>query len=215
MSSDCDVSNIQPYISPKRSACDRCRRQKLRCTPQGYGADSCARCARLGTRCVMSRTHDPSTLEYSAGISTPQPLCLRRLEPKTAIPASPSLQALRPAGEGSRAEEQAGAAVVTTGLRTYRSRYECCGSLDKTYEADNLNPLHHPVREDNRKATDTTIARDRDESIDNMDVGDISSPEMNNWFSFSSPLASSLSSAIGDTEINPHNGLISTPVTIP
>ncbi|KAH6658992.1 hypothetical protein BKA67DRAFT_543169 [Truncatella angustata] len=40
-------------ISPvaKRSACDRCRSQKLRCTPGPDGNTSCARCIHLGTEC--------------------------------------------------------------------------------------------------------------------------------------------------------------------
>ncbi|KAK4110383.1 hypothetical protein N656DRAFT_292320 [Canariomyces notabilis] len=42
--------------SSKRSACDRCRHQKLRCPRGEHASDSepCNRCARLGTKCVTS-----------------------------------------------------------------------------------------------------------------------------------------------------------------
>lgn len=48
------VPSALPFSTPKRSACDRCRSQKLRCPPRGHSAEPCARCTRLGARCVMS-----------------------------------------------------------------------------------------------------------------------------------------------------------------
>ncbi|ORY02759.1 hypothetical protein BCR34DRAFT_617988 [Clohesyomyces aquaticus] len=40
--------------APKRSACDRCRIQKLRCPPGPQGTEACARCTRLGAACLLS-----------------------------------------------------------------------------------------------------------------------------------------------------------------
>jgi len=46
--------NPQPVVFPaaKRSACERCRHQKLRCPPRDQPTEACSRCARLGTNCV-------------------------------------------------------------------------------------------------------------------------------------------------------------------
>ena len=49
-----DDPPVQPYVSPKRSACDRCRGQKQRCPPRRQITDPCGRCSRLGARCVTS-----------------------------------------------------------------------------------------------------------------------------------------------------------------
>ncbi|KAI8713680.1 Zn(2)-C6 fungal-type domain-containing protein [Fusarium sp. LHS14.1] len=48
-----DVSSRAPW---KRSACDRCRAQKLRChRDEGHSSDACLRCLKSGTECVTSK----------------------------------------------------------------------------------------------------------------------------------------------------------------
>ncbi|EER29073.1 predicted protein [Coccidioides posadasii C735 delta SOWgp] len=60
-----------PHL-PKRYACDRCRKHKLRCPREAQAGDSCPRCLRAGAQCVTStalplgrparsRTGTPST----------------------------------------------------------------------------------------------------------------------------------------------------------
>ncbi|OCL13418.1 hypothetical protein AOQ84DRAFT_415424 [Glonium stellatum] len=48
------ASSTPPFPTTKRSACDRCRNQKLRCPPKESGTESCARCTRQGVQCVTS-----------------------------------------------------------------------------------------------------------------------------------------------------------------
>ncbi|KXX78991.1 Pyrimidine pathway regulatory protein 1 [Madurella mycetomatis] len=44
-----------PGVSSRRSACDRCRGQKLRCPGEGADADGrCDRCAKADAQCVIS-----------------------------------------------------------------------------------------------------------------------------------------------------------------
>ena len=45
---------MPPVPTSKRSACNRCRIQKLRCCPSADGTDACTRCTRLGARCITS-----------------------------------------------------------------------------------------------------------------------------------------------------------------
>ncbi|KAI1100580.1 hypothetical protein F4804DRAFT_318591 [Jackrogersella minutella] len=47
-------SSLTMFPTSKRSACDRCRSQKLRCPPRDHVAQSCSRCTRLGAHCVTS-----------------------------------------------------------------------------------------------------------------------------------------------------------------
>ncbi|KAG5769749.1 hypothetical protein H9Q69_008520 [Fusarium xylarioides] len=48
-----DFSNRAPW---KRSACDRCRAQKLRChRDSGHSTDACLRCLKSGIECVTSK----------------------------------------------------------------------------------------------------------------------------------------------------------------
>ena len=42
------------FPTSKRSACDRCRVQKLRCLPRDRDAESCSRCVRLSARCTTT-----------------------------------------------------------------------------------------------------------------------------------------------------------------
>ncbi|KAK2731078.1 C6 zinc finger domain-containing protein [Colletotrichum kahawae] len=47
---------IARHPNQKRSACERCRRQKLRCSRQDTGGEArCSRCARLGFPCVAGQ----------------------------------------------------------------------------------------------------------------------------------------------------------------
>jgi hypothetical protein len=48
------MSENPPFPTIKRSACDRCRLQKLRCLPREPETDACARCKRLGAKCTTS-----------------------------------------------------------------------------------------------------------------------------------------------------------------
>lgn len=62
VSVDSTIPSTSPFSSrPKRSACDRCRGQKLRCPPKSHHTDSCARCTRLGARCVTSYLQNSSS----------------------------------------------------------------------------------------------------------------------------------------------------------
>lgn len=44
------------FPTTKRSACDRCREQKLRCPARANGQESCTRCIRAGLECVTGYT---------------------------------------------------------------------------------------------------------------------------------------------------------------
>ena len=44
---------MNPHSLPLRSACDRCRSHKLRCSGQSK-EDGCARCLKSGVQCVFS-----------------------------------------------------------------------------------------------------------------------------------------------------------------
>ena len=49
-----------PRASSKRSACDRCRTQKLRCLRvEWHPADACLRCVRSGSECITTSTKRP------------------------------------------------------------------------------------------------------------------------------------------------------------
>ncbi|RDW74768.1 hypothetical protein BP6252_05910 [Coleophoma cylindrospora] len=54
----------------KRSACDRCRSQKLRCPPRENGSQACMRCTRAGVQCV---TIHSKPLGRPAAVLAPQP----------------------------------------------------------------------------------------------------------------------------------------------
>ncbi|CAG8958607.1 hypothetical protein HYFRA_00009924 [Hymenoscyphus fraxineus] len=45
-------STTPTFTTSKRSACNRCRAQKLRCPPREKGEEACERCIRLGAQCV-------------------------------------------------------------------------------------------------------------------------------------------------------------------
>ncbi|KAL6166240.1 hypothetical protein ACJQWK_07599 [Exserohilum turcicum] len=51
---------MPPLPTSKRSACDRCRLQKLRCPPSVDGTETCTRCKRLGARCITSYPRRPN-----------------------------------------------------------------------------------------------------------------------------------------------------------
>lgn len=44
------------FPTSKRSACDRCRKQKLRCPSRASDAQPCARCVRAGLECITGYT---------------------------------------------------------------------------------------------------------------------------------------------------------------
>lgn len=48
--------SLVSFATSKRSSCDRCRKQKLRCPTKEDATQSCARCLRAGAPCVMSYT---------------------------------------------------------------------------------------------------------------------------------------------------------------
>ncbi|GJC83793.1 fusaric acid cluster transcription factor FUB10 [Colletotrichum liriopes] len=43
------------HPNQRRSACERCRRQKLRCSRQDTDENRCSRCAKLGVECVAGQ----------------------------------------------------------------------------------------------------------------------------------------------------------------
>ena len=51
-----NIPSTSFFPTSKRSACDRCREQKLRCPTRENGTKSCARCIRAGLECVTSYT---------------------------------------------------------------------------------------------------------------------------------------------------------------
>lgn len=54
------------FPTSKRSACDRCRSQKLRCPPREPPTDACSRCIRLGAWCATSYSR-PSAATGATG----------------------------------------------------------------------------------------------------------------------------------------------------
>ncbi|KAH8820160.1 hypothetical protein F5884DRAFT_826586 [Xylogone sp. PMI_703] len=80
--------------SSKRSACDRCRSQKLRCSPRGPGKDSCSRCARVGARCHTSYYPASTTAQLTSPVTTyrsaalPTPILPKK--PKSGAQARPT-----------------------------------------------------------------------------------------------------------------------------
>ncbi|KAK3309302.1 uncharacterized protein B0T15DRAFT_515176 [Chaetomium strumarium] len=50
---------LPPFPTSKRSACNRCRSQKLRCPPREPGSEACSRCIRLGAKCETSYPRPP------------------------------------------------------------------------------------------------------------------------------------------------------------
>jgi len=56
MSNPNPPASATSFPTSKRSACDRCRAQKLRCPPRTYASQSCSRCTRLSAYCVTSLT---------------------------------------------------------------------------------------------------------------------------------------------------------------
>ena len=48
-----------PFPTSKRSACNRCRSQKLRCPQREHGTDTCVRCTRVGAKCITSYPTPP------------------------------------------------------------------------------------------------------------------------------------------------------------
>ncbi|KAJ5113435.1 hypothetical protein N7456_001969 [Penicillium angulare] len=78
--------------APKRSACDRCRVQKLRCPPCAEGSSACARCVRLGAQCITSYPR-PSNAALLAHPHTqgqsdlrPKDIAMAPVEATTTIP---------------------------------------------------------------------------------------------------------------------------------
>ena len=53
----------------KRSACDRCRGQKLRCTPNPNGSPTCTRCQHLGAQCATSYSRSSGWVTRTPGRS--------------------------------------------------------------------------------------------------------------------------------------------------
>ena len=51
------------FATSKRSSCDRCRKQKLRCPNKDDATQPCARCLRAGVPCVMSYTRPRGRLQ--------------------------------------------------------------------------------------------------------------------------------------------------------
>ena len=56
----------------KRSACDRCRTQKLRCLPRDLVTGSWCRCARLGSKCTTTYPR-PTGRPSKASLNASQP----------------------------------------------------------------------------------------------------------------------------------------------
>ncbi|KAI5865339.1 hypothetical protein GGS23DRAFT_422270 [Durotheca rogersii] len=85
------MSEISSFATSKRSACDRCRSQKLRCPPREPGATACARCLRLGAECVTSYPRPPGR---SSKANNPEALSQQPL--RTSRPAEPRRQVAMP-----------------------------------------------------------------------------------------------------------------------
>ncbi|KAL2258534.1 hypothetical protein VTK26DRAFT_8123 [Humicola hyalothermophila] len=63
-----------PRANSKRSACDRCRTQKLRCLRvEWHPADSCLRCVRSGADCVTTSTKRPGRPPRNPTNNPPRP----------------------------------------------------------------------------------------------------------------------------------------------
>ncbi|KAI1073518.1 hypothetical protein F5B20DRAFT_513158 [Whalleya microplaca] len=83
-------SSSTMFPNPKRSACDRCRSQKLRCPPRDHTSQSCSRCTRLGANCITSFHRPLGRISKSRPPGSPrrfsQPeLRPMRIEPSEAI----------------------------------------------------------------------------------------------------------------------------------
>jgi hypothetical protein len=94
------MSHEAGFSTSKRSACDRCRSQKLRCPPRESSTEACSRCSRLGARCMTS--YSRLTTRLGRGNATSGALHPSRpvLKPKGTVPSpthtSPQSQDLAP-----------------------------------------------------------------------------------------------------------------------
>ncbi|KAI6084263.1 hypothetical protein F4821DRAFT_243059 [Hypoxylon rubiginosum] len=75
------------FSTSKRSACDRCRSQKLRCPPREKATDRCSRCTRLGVQCTTSFHRPPGRVAKS--LSAPSRV-RHEIQPSPSSSSSPS-----------------------------------------------------------------------------------------------------------------------------
>lgn len=61
------------FPTSKRSACDRCRAQKLRCPARDGLSEACGRCRRAGAQCVISYTQPLGQQRAAARSDRPAP----------------------------------------------------------------------------------------------------------------------------------------------
>ncbi|KAI0376193.1 hypothetical protein F5Y04DRAFT_267013 [Hypomontagnella monticulosa] len=139
---------------PNRQSCDRCHKQKLRCTRQGSGeADSCIRCLRQGVRCVYSATlpkgrpsaHRQATNSSAplAPVPAPVPTTLPppTSDPSPSHPLAPSVPFL-PLPMAAGAEDAAGDMWILDGLEPWPSSDEgVADAPDNTNSADDIAQL--------------------------------------------------------------------------
>ncbi|KAK3317500.1 hypothetical protein B0T19DRAFT_435104 [Cercophora scortea] len=78
------ASSNPPFSISKRSACDRCRSQKLRCPPRAHSDEPCSRCSRLGARCNTSY-HNPLGRVAKSTPTTAHPLPRLAVKPKNIV----------------------------------------------------------------------------------------------------------------------------------
>ncbi|ROW00107.1 hypothetical protein VSDG_03468 [Cytospora chrysosperma] len=99
-----------PMAQPQRQSCDRCYKQKLRCTRENVGEDKvCDRCSRKGVPCVYSsslpkgrpslqRQAEESAANEAAGLRRSSESELREAQAQTA--SSPT-EVMHPASSGA------------------------------------------------------------------------------------------------------------------
>lgn len=116
--------SLVSFATSKRSSCDRCRKQKLRCPTKDDATQSCARCVRAGAPCVMSYTRPRGRSQKDA---IPQDDEDTRKAINSALPTPNSLMSSSSENTAEEASAQSWSLL---------NEYEFFPSLPSSYEAE-------------------------------------------------------------------------------
>jgi hypothetical protein len=92
----------------KRTACDRCRSQKLRCPARELGTNACTRCIRLGAWCVTSYPRPTGRAGKSGSQTLQAPHTQPELRPKETEPGTTTITTTNSLNARSRSISGAG-----------------------------------------------------------------------------------------------------------
>ncbi|KAH3983628.1 stemphyloxin II biosynthesis cluster transcription factor sthR [Parastagonospora nodorum] len=143
------MSTISFFATSKRTSCDRCRKQKLRCPPDKDDMGTCGRCLRAGVACATSYTK-PRGRSQKHGISTDGTSHVSGLDMQE--PALPTPESVLSAGLTSSVQVAEDGSQLWSPLEEYNhlpslSNFES-GALSQSQDEDFAGLWWSPLHED-------------------------------------------------------------------